>query len=163
MKVREVMTREARGIPIEASAREAARLLRELDCGVLPVLRDGVVAGVVTDRDLCLAVSDLDRRPSEVSVDRAMTWTVWSCREEDTVESALATMRYRRVRRLPVLDAGGALCGILALNDVVRSTGPEGGGIAAAETLRTLQAIGERRYPRRKEHNADVTALSEFV
>jgi CBS domain-containing protein len=163
MRVRDVMTRQARGISIEASAREAARLLREIDCGVLPVLRDGVVAGVVTDRDLCLAVADLDRRPSEVPVERAMSWSVWSCRAEDTVESALATMRYRRVRRLPVLDARGALCGILALNDVIQATGPKGGGVAAAETVRTLQAVGERRYPRQKEDNTDVTALSEFV
>ncbi|HEY7575701.1 MAG TPA: CBS domain-containing protein, partial [Thermoanaerobaculia bacterium] len=138
------------------------RLLRELDCGVLPVLRRGVVAGMVTDRDLCLTVADLDRRPSEIPVERAMSWTVWSCREEDTVESALATMRYRRIRRLPVLDARGTLCGILTLNDVVRATGPEG-GVAAAETLQTLRVVGERPYPRRREDNRDAMGLSEFV
>ncbi len=79
------------------------------------------------------------------------------------MESDLATTLFRRVRRLPVLDGRGMLCGILALNDIVRSTGPEGRGIAAAETLQSLQAVGQRRYPRQKGDNADVTPLSEFV
>ena len=77
---------------------------------------------------------------------------------------ALDTMRARRIRRLPVVDAAGALRGILSMNDVVRGAGPGGQGrISYADALRTLQAIGEHRYPREEEHNADVTALSEYV
>ncbi len=164
VRVKDLMTREARGVLPETSVREASLLLRKLDCGILPVLAEGRVAAVITDRDLCLALGERDCRPSELPVGDVMSRSLWACREEDDVAVALDTMRARRVRRLPVLDAEGALVGIVSLNDVFRRAEPGGEGrISDAEAVRTLQAIGEHRYPRQKEHNADVTALSEFV
>jgi predicted transcriptional regulator len=138
--------------------------MRQVDCGILPVLRNGRPAGVVTDRDLCLALAERDCRPGELPVGDAMSRGLWACREDDEVQTALDTMRARRVRRLPVLDAAGDLRGILSMNDVLREAGAGlDGGLAPEEALRALQVIGEHRYPARKEDNVDVTALSRFV
>jgi len=164
MKVREIMTRAVRSCSPETTAREAALAMREADCGILPVLRGGRVAGVVTDRDLCLALAERDCAPSELAVGDAMSRGLWACREEDEVHTALETMRARRVRRLPVVDAVGQLRGILSMNDIARNAEREAEGrISYEDALGTFQIIGEHRYPAREEHNVDVTALSEFV
>ncbi|MGE5277518.1 MAG: CBS domain-containing protein [Acidobacteriota bacterium] len=164
MKVKAIMTRAVRWCTPETTAREAALAMRQVDCGILPVLRNGRLAGVVTDRDLCLALAERDCRPGELSVGDAMSRGLWACREDDDVQTALDTMCARRVRRLPVVDAAGNLRGILCMNDVVREAGADlDGPVSPDEVLRALQAIGEHRYPARKEDNVDVTALSRFV
>jgi len=164
VKVKAIMTRAVRWCTPETTAREAALAMRQVDCGILPVLGKGRPAGVVTDRDLCLALAERDCRPSELPVGDAMSRCLWACREDDDVHTALDTMRARRVRRLPVLDAAGDLRGILSMNDVAREAGPGlDGGVTQEDALGALRVIGEHRYPARKEDNVDVTALSRFV
>lgn len=164
MKVKAIMTRAVRSCSPETTAREAVLTMREADCGILPVVRGERLAGVVTDRDLCLALAERDCGPSELSVGEAMSRGLWACREDDEVHAALDTMRARRVRRLPVVDAAGQLRGILSINDVARNAEREADGrISFEDALGTFQAIGEHRYPAREEHDVDVTALSEFV
>lgn len=164
MKVKAIMTRAVRWCTPETTAREAALAMRQVDCGILPVLRKGKPVGVVTDRDVCLALAERDCRPGELPVGDAMSRCLWACREDDDVQTALDTMRARRVRRLPVLDATGDLRGILSMNDVAREARPGvDGGVTEEDALRALQAIGEHRYPAGKEDNVDVTALSRFV
>jgi signal-transduction protein with cAMP-binding, CBS, and nucleotidyltransferase domain len=121
--------------------------------------------GVITDRDICLALAQSDRRPSEVFVAEAMSRGALICRGEDGVREALSTMRARRVRRLPVVDAAGKLCGILSINDVIRHTEQAGDGqaISYEDTVKTLQDICEHRYPVAPAKPADVTELARFV
>lgn len=164
MKVKAIMTRAVRSCSPETTAREAVAAMREVDCGVLPVVLGGRTVGVITDRDLCLALCERDCRPSELPVGDAMSRGLWACHEDDEIHAALETMRARRVRRLPVIDAAGQLRGILSVNDVFRNAEPDASGrISYEDAARALQAIGEHRYPAQREHNVDVTALSEFV
>jgi Mg/Co/Ni transporter MgtE len=130
----------------------AGRAMAEVDCGVLPVVAErGKLVGVITDRDICLALTRKDRRPSEVSVQETMSRRVHTCRSADDVRTALATMRERRVRRLPVLDESGALAGLLSLDDVVLKaraletedfTGP-----FYVDIAETLKAINQHLVP----------------
>jgi CBS domain-containing protein len=94
-------------------------MMGENDCGFLPVLRAGRIVGVVTDRDICVAIGKKRRSPSELLVREIMTRDVAACATTDAVGSALSTMAQRHVRRLPVLDSRGALAGILSLDDLV--------------------------------------------
>jgi CBS domain-containing protein len=120
MKVREVMTREAIFCGPESTLEEAAFLLRKHNCGFLPVVGDGGnVIGVITDRDICIALGTRNRRPSEVRVWDVMPRKLFTCMEGDDVHCALKTLRDARIRRLPVIDRDGTLTGVLSIDDIV--------------------------------------------
>jgi len=105
MRVGEVMTRDVQTCSAAEPLNVAAGVMRELDCGVVPVLgADRLVAGVVTDRDICMAALSFGRTLREISVGEAMTEDVLTCRVEDTIEAAERIMRAGSVRRLPVVS-----------------------------------------------------------
>jgi len=115
------MTREVHTCRPETSMNEAAHLMWAGDCGVLPVVdADERLVGVITDRDLCMGAFFQGRSLKELTVGESMTRTVFSCLISDSVEQVIRRMGDERVRRLPVLDASGALVGILSLNDLAR-------------------------------------------
>ena len=148
MKVKDIMTRSAMSCTPETSVREAAEIMRAADCGALPVVYKAKTSGMITDRDICLALAERNRAPSELRVEEVMSRVLYACAEEDGVEKALATMRGHQVRRLPVVDAKGALRGIVSLNDVALHTAEKGDAraIPDEEAMRTLKAIcGHRR------------------
>lgn len=152
MKVERIMRREARFASPATDLASAGRLMAEVGCGVLPVIGDaGVVVGVVTDRDLCLALARLDRRPSEVTVSQVMSRDLHTCAVGDDLQRALATMATFRIRRLPVLAADGSLEGILSLDDVAlhahEQVAGELGDVLYADVARTLGAICEHPTP----------------
>jgi CBS domain-containing protein len=124
MKVHQIMRREARTCTPDDSAATAGQMMGEVGCGWLPVVWDGRPIGVVTDRDLCLALADKDRKPSELKVAEAMTKQVRGCLPGDDVREALSVMRSHRVRRLVVFGEGGGIEGMLSLDDVVLEARP---------------------------------------
>lgn len=146
MKVKDLMMRTPRACAPESTLAEAALAMDQARCGFLPVVERGRAVGVLTDRDICLALARDDARPSEVRVDRAMTPAVHYLKEEDTHSRALQLMRRWRVRRLPVLAADGALRGIVALDDLALRATPGGEqGPSWADLVATYQAICERQ------------------
>ena len=123
MHVREVMTRDPACCTPSDSTQRAGSLMRRFDIGVLPIVDDEYdrrLLGIVTDRDLCLAVIAFDRRPSEVTVEECMLRNPICCAPDDEVRAALELMRTHHVRRLPVVNAQGFLVGMLSLTDLVR-------------------------------------------
>jgi len=141
MQLREIMTSNPRWCEPSDSAQRAATIMRDENTGVVPVVTDATsrrVAGVVTDRDLCMNVVAEGRDPSSVRVEQCMTSTVVTARPEDPVEKATELMQRNQIRRLPIVDAQGALAGIVALADVV-----ERSGAGAAQTHETLKKVSE--------------------
>ena len=123
-------------------------LMWEGDCGSLPVIREGKIAGMITDRDLCMAAAMKPRPCTEIRVAEAMSaGDVAVVRDDGSLEDALALMAERRVRRLPVLNAAGDLVGILSLNDAVRAAGKFGGEarVTCDQILAVLKAVAEPR------------------
>jgi CBS domain-containing protein len=99
---------------------EAANMMGVHNCGILPVVDDGQrPVGVITDRDICLALGAKDRKASELTAGEITKGELFYCGTEDDIRSALEIMRRKRVRRLPVLGKDGLLEGILSLDDVV--------------------------------------------
>jgi CBS domain-containing protein len=147
MKVREIMRHEARFCHPWTSLAEAGREMADVGCGVLPVVDlDRKVVGMLTDRDICLALTARDRKPSEVTAREAIHGVqVFTCTEDDDVVDALAVMGACQVRRLAVLDEGGRLDGILSIDDVAvasRALGPHDyTGPFYSDVARTLKAI----------------------
>jgi CBS domain-containing protein len=119
MRVRDVMCQPVSTCTEEMSLASAARIMGENDCGVLPVVKNSRVVGVVTDRDVCLAVGKTRRSPDETPVREVMTRKVATCTTTDEIHTALSVMSSRQVRRLPVLDEKGALKGVLSMDDIV--------------------------------------------
>jgi len=152
MRVRDIMRREARVCAPETTLDVAGRTMAQVGCGVLPVLADtGQVAGVITDRDICLALAERNQRPSDVRVSEVFSGELVTCRADDDIVEALETMRIFAVRRLPVVDDRQRLEGILSLDDVIleaRALGAESyEGPFYSDVARTLKGICGRAFP----------------
>lgn len=148
MKVKEIMTPNAKAIWLTESLADAAQLMWENDCGVLPIIKDGrKVIGMITDRDICMAAAMRDKNPSGVSVEEVMTGLVYSLNPEDEIDQALKAMQEHKVRRLPVVNAEGELEGILSMNDVVLNAKAQGDSLAYGDVVKTYQAICKRPVP----------------
>jgi len=152
MNVREIMKSEARFCTPETNLAQAGRTMAEVGCGFLPILTgDKRVEGVVTDRDICLAVAIRDRKPSEITVREVMSGEVYSCIEDEEIWEALHTMRIFGVRRLVVLDGQGCLRGILSMDDVILQAKALGDeeftGPFYSDVAKTLKAICSHPMP----------------
>jgi CBS domain-containing protein len=145
MQVREIMTATPITCTPQSSLGVAASRMAESNAGILPVVNDkGKLAGIITDRDICIAVSRTNRNALSISVREVMTRNVVSVHPENDVRRALAVMRTARVRRVPVVDDAGHVTGLLSLDDVVVRAVPNG-DIAAREIVETLHDVYLRR------------------
>ena len=118
MKISEVMTRQVRVIGPGRSIREAARLMDELNVGVLPVCDGQRLLGIITDRDITVRATAVRKDPDAVPVREIMTEDVRWCFEEETVEDVAHMMGDVQIRRIPVIDRNKHLVGIVALGDL---------------------------------------------
>ena len=130
MKVREIITEQPKCCGPGTNLSAAAELMWSNDCGVLPVVEDGRLAGIVTDRDICIALGTRNKTAADMNVKDVATAPVQTCAPDADLHSATATMRHAKVRRLPVVNAEGKLEGIVALNDIVLAVGPKHRDIA---------------------------------
>jgi len=120
MKVRDVMTKQATFCYPDTSLSGAAELMWKRKCGFLPVRGEGGnVIGVITDRDISIALGTRNRWPSEVLVKDVMSGRLFTCTPDDSVACALTTMRIEGLRRLPVVNCEGALVGVVSIDDLV--------------------------------------------
>lgn len=150
MKVKEVMAPNAKAIWLTESLTDAARMMWENDCGVLPIIKDGrKVVGMITDRDICMAMAMRNQSPSAISVEEVMSGQVYSVLAEDNIDQALQAMQEHRIRRLPVVNVEGELEGMLSMNDVVLKAADDAAedGIALMDVVKTYQAICEHPLP----------------
>ena len=120
MKVREVMTPSAVCSEPETNVGAAVELLWSHNCGMLPVVgRDKRLIGVVTDRDICIALGTRNRLPGDLTVGEIAITPVFTCKPEDEIHEALGTMAEKQVRRLPVVNDEGVPQGILSMDDII--------------------------------------------
>ncbi len=124
MTVRDVMATVVHSCRPRTNLAEAAESMWNFDCGSLPVVdHDGKVIGVITDRDICMAVATKGRIASHITVWETMTGKASTCGEDDDAKAALGTMAAENVQRLPVVNQGGMLRGVLSINDLVLQAG----------------------------------------
>jgi CBS-domain-containing membrane protein len=115
------------------------------NCGVLPVIDDrSEVAGMITDRDICIATGCRRRDPATILVGEVVTKQAYACSPYSDVVEALEIMRQKDVRRLPVLDSTGKLCGLLSMDDVALK----------------VQTDFEMTEPERQQINAKLKSIS---
>jgi CBS domain-containing protein len=144
MKVREIMTTDVKTCRPETNLAEAVKLMWERDCGALPVVKsDGKVSGMITDRDICVAIATRGQTAERIAVSDVTRGKACTCAPDDDAIVALQTMKSQRVRRLPVIDGQGRLKGILSLSDVVT----HGSTTLSTEIASTMASICEHRRP----------------
>jgi CBS domain-containing protein len=159
MKVKEVMTPDAKSIWISQSLAEAAKEMWENDCGALPVIEDDKkVVGMLTDRDICMAGAVRDCGLGQIPVAEIMNKQIYAAEPEEDIKHALETMREHKIRRLPVLNVEGELTGIVSMNDIVLKAKPANGKKVAIEygdVVKTYQAICAHLVPMTKPETTD--------
>ena len=141
MLVREVMTSDVRTIEPGHTVRDAARLMDELNVGVLPVCLDARLVGVITDRDIVVRSTAAGNAPGEQSVQEILTSNVTTCRADEDVRLVLDRMSQLQVRRVPVVDGDRHVIGLLSLGDLAAGQ--------AQGTTETLRAISWPAEPDR--------------
>ena len=156
MKVQDVMKETVKCCGPDTDLARAIALMWETDCGVLPVIVDGGKAiGMITDRDIAIALGTRNKPASDISVIDVMSAAAHTASPDDDIQDALKTMQKEQVRRLPVVNSDGALSGILCLNDialqVVPSNGKKKTHLSYEDVVTTLKAICERRHPALEE------------
>jgi CBS domain-containing protein len=120
MKVKEICTPGVRTCRRGSTLAEVASIMWESDCGAVPIVdHEGKPCGIITDRDVCMALGTQDRFASSTMVQDVVGRTTFACSSEDDIERALEIMGREQVRRLPVMDGDGRVIGILSLNDVI--------------------------------------------
>ena len=129
MKIREAMTTDVRIASPSQTIQQAARMMAELDAGVLPVGDNDRLVGMITDRDIAVrAVAE--GLPPGTPVSEVMSREVKYCFADDDVEEVAHNMGDIQVRRLPVLNQEKRLVGIVSLGDIAMAEGPETAGEA---------------------------------
>ena len=147
MKVRDIMTRPPQTCRLETPLGIASRRMEETDCGTLAVLdHRGRVGGILTDRDLAMALSKTTHNAAHVTAEEAMTRHVHTCAPDEAVKSALQRMTDFKVRRLPVIASGGDLQGMLSVDDIIM-WGVERGGVSRKDLVAALRSICSEHVP----------------
>ncbi len=128
MKISEVMTREVRIAGPGDSLEDAAKLMAQLDAGVLPVANRERLIGMVTDRDIAIRGVGAGLGPT-AKVSEVMTEDVKYCYEDDLCVDVAKNMGDIQVRRLPVVDRNKRLVGIVSIGDLAVTMTPDGEAI----------------------------------
>jgi CBS domain-containing protein len=121
MKIQEVMTTDPTWCLPEDPSIQAARIMRERNVGIVPVVKsltDRRLVGVVTDRDLCLGAVAMDQHPQAVPVQKCMTTDMVACQPDEDILRAADLMEEHQVRRIPVVDQQGILQGMISTADI---------------------------------------------
>ena len=131
--IADIMTRSVAAVGRDETLQAAARRMREMDVGALPVTDGRALAGMVTDRDIAIRGVAEGMVAQEALVADVMTEEVAFCNATDSVEAVMAQMGDAQVRRLPVLGENREIVGIVALADLAtRQSAP------TDETLREI-------------------------
>ena len=123
MKVSDAMTSQVSTAAPTDTVRKVAQVMAHVETGAVPIVENGKVVGLVTDRDIVLRVV-AEGRSFDSPISEAMSeGDVQSVREDDILADATAKMASHQIRRLVVLDEAGKLTGILSLGDVAKDYG----------------------------------------
>ena len=161
MQIKDIMSQPIVSVPVDATLDQAARLMWEFDCGFVPVIDDdGRLAGVVTDRDICMAAYTQGKTLGAIPVGPAMAKAVVAVHGEELIEQAEHLMRESQIRRLPVLDGEGRPVGVVSMNDLARLASAAHKSAINRELVDTLAATCRPRADGRVAETSTVTAVT---
>jgi CBS domain-containing protein len=120
-KVHDVMTTRPRGVSGDTPISHVAELMRVEDVGAIPILEGDRLVGVVTDRDIVVRAVAGGKDPRGMPVSEVCSQDLVTVRADSDLSEALRLMAYHQVRRLPVVEEGDRLVGVISQADVART------------------------------------------
>jgi len=123
--IRELMTKNPRSLESGSNAMEAARLMRDEDVGIVPIVEGEKLIGTVTDRDIAIRVVAEGKSPESTTVGEIASRELVTIDPQQELDEALRLMARHQVRRLPVVEEDGKLVGIVAQADIARNASDE--------------------------------------
>jgi CBS domain-containing protein len=142
------MTDQVQCCAPETNLAAAIEIMWNNDCGALPVVEDGKLVGIITDRDICIALGTRNCAASDVMVRDVESGAVLTCEPENDLYAAMDIMQAAQVRRVPVVDRQGTLQGIVTLNDLIHGIERKRGVTLYDKVIDTAKAIS--KYTARK-------------
>src|SRR5215813_8892368 len=118
MRLGEMMIMDVEVIGSNASLKEEAAKMKDLDVGLIPVCEADELKGTLTDRDITVRATAEGRNPSKTKVSDIMSKEIAYCFEDQEIEEAMSLMEARQIRRLPILNREKRLVGIVSLGDL---------------------------------------------
>jgi CBS domain-containing protein len=123
MKAKDLMTGDPGFCLSGDTLKKAAEIMSERDCGFVPVVdAEMVVTGVITGRDICIALARRSKKASEINAGEIAGSDPVCCRPDDKIKDVLKVMKKKRVRRLPVRDGDKRLVGVLTIRDIIHAS-----------------------------------------
>jgi CBS domain-containing protein len=139
MKVNEIMTHDPVYCTPESLLTEVAGMMKECDCGAIPVVEDEASRtplGIITDRDIVIRALAEGKDPSRTAVESCMTRSLVTVRPEDSVEECVRLMEEHQIRRILVIDGQGALTGMVVQAHIARNASKEDTGEMVQDVLK---------------------------
>ena len=118
MKIKEIMSPDVRIASPKDTLQQAAQLMEQMDCGILPVGEDDRLVGMVSDRDITIRAVARGKAPDRCTVGEVMSNDIKYVYDDETLEDASRNMSELQIRRLPVLNRKKRLVGIVSLGDL---------------------------------------------
>ncbi len=126
MNVKEIMTENPACCTTENTLQEAAKMMKDNDCGCIPVVENTdskKPVGVITDRDICCRTVAEGKNPLDLTVKDAMTSNVETVTADSSIDDCCNLMEEKQIRRVVVVNNDGGCCGIVAQADIaIKST-----------------------------------------
>jgi CBS domain-containing protein len=118
--IRDLMTANPCSVDADKSVAYAAKMMRDEDVGLAPIVEGDKLVGTVTDRDIAIRVVAEGKDPEQVTVREAASTNLVTIDPQQDLDEALRLMAQHQVRRLPVVEEDGRLVGVVAQADVAR-------------------------------------------
>lgn len=155
MRARDIMTRKPECCSRNNTARDAARVMRDRDCGCVPIVDDaGRVVGIVTDRDLAVR-GIAEGRDVDTLLSELMTSVAVVCGQDDDLRDVEQKMAEMQVRRIPIVDAGGRCLGIISQADIARAASHDDGVVTGEEVALVVEQISQPTHRVRPRENGE--------
>lgn len=170
MRAKDIMTKDPQCCGREDTARRAAEVMRDYDCGVIPVIDESRrVIGVITDRDLAVRGIAAGKGP-ETRLAELMTPNARTSGADDDLRDVERQMAELQIRRIPIVDAGGRCLGIISQADIARAAGKGDNGVSEEEIALVVEQISEPAHRSRSrgaegtsERKSDMTSEDQPV
>ena len=156
MKIKDVMVQDVVAINPSASLAEAAELMRQANVGILPVVEDGQLCGVITDRDLVVRAIAIGADLTSTPVGECATGDPIVAHPDWNLDQAMSAMARAQIGRLPVVDDDNALAGIVTLGSLALRSKKDKETLAAAKAVsrRSVKAASRGSSSGRPKHGA---------
>jgi CBS domain-containing protein len=145
MKARDLMTPDPTSCRPTDDLKAVLEVMRKEDCGIVPITEgngEHRVAGVVTDRDIALALGERDEKPSAVRASEVMTTDIVSCEPDSDIHEVSRKMQEAQVRRILIVD-GSRLLGVVSTADLARASTQSGKDRVGEEVEKVMERVSE--------------------